>query len=216
MKKPADKSKHTPAPKHTLEEVLRSLQDLVRNELAEDDSEQARAATPPNKKPQAEKPVVPATSAQIDTAKTADPPGSVQAEFPLLASGATPAVIRAEQTAPADGGMPDLKKGPLPSAKPAAKKNPPEQTTIKWDDDIPTLKDDIPVLQDVVLPPAKPVKAAAKLKSAAGRRAHAIAVQVAVKLNAELQEAGHAPLAPAMIETLEHLLREALESAGDK
>ena len=46
MAGPADKSKHAPSVKHTLDEVLRSLQDLVRNELHDASANPAAPAPP--------------------------------------------------------------------------------------------------------------------------------------------------------------------------
>ena len=59
---PADKPKHTPSSRHTLEEVLQSLQDLLRNELQEG----ARQHAPPAAEPPAHDGKLPASPTPTD------------------------------------------------------------------------------------------------------------------------------------------------------
>jgi hypothetical protein len=208
MKKPADKPKHAPAAKHTLEEVLRSLQDLVRNELAEENAKQAQAEVKPaGRKARAEKPRPEPADAQADGAL----PGGIQVELPLPPDKAPSPSLAMEKIEPEGGAARHLKATSLPPSKPAAKKpNPLEQAAIKWDNEIPVLKDAVPVLQNVVAPRAK--TASRPISVSPTERARAIAARAAAELNIELRKAGRPALDPAMIEKLEYLLREALES----
>jgi hypothetical protein len=210
MKKPADKPKHAPAAKHTLEEVLRSLQDLVRNELAENDPEQARnTAKPAGRKARAEKPAVQPEPAKANAEKATTPPlGGIQVELSLPSTGP----VAAEKVEPKENAVRQFKANSLPSSKPAAKKPKTlEQTAISWDDEIPVLKDAVPVLQNRVMPPAK--TASLPISVSPSERARAIAARAAAELNIELRKAGRPALEPAMIEKLEYLLRQAFESS---
>lgn len=85
-----DKPKHQPSPKHTLEEVLRSLQDLVRNELAEDQPPEAKdrpakksaPVKSPEKSPE-KPPEKLKRSAPPAPPKAAEPSAGIQEELPL-------------------------------------------------------------------------------------------------------------------------------------
>lgn len=144
-----------PSPKHTLEDILRSLQDLLHNELAE---------TPvPAKNPPLEKP---------ETASTSHHP--IPAHVRLKQVDAPPL----EETAPA-----------LASTL--------EQMSIEWED--------LPVLTEVVA-------AAGAEEEQEAARAQRLAVLVIDRLNAELRSLGQTPLAPAIIERLARILREALRA----
>ena len=187
----ANKPKANPNAKHTLDDVLKALQDLVRNELAEGGK-------------------TPAADANAE-AESVDAAASLDAETdPSLTLEEAVAQLLDEPTddlgvdAPPEAASTDV--APPPPAAPATAKTKtvPEQTSINWDD--------IPVLNDVVVPPI--VDAAAPLPPPA--RARELAVRVIAKLNIELRKAGNTPLDPTMIDRLEHLLREALEIAAAK
>jgi hypothetical protein len=207
MKKSADKPKHAPAAKHTLEEVLRSLQDLVRNELAEDNAKQARAAVKPaGRKTRAEKPAIQPESAN------AKADGGIQVELPLPPDKASSLPISGKKVEPEASTVLQPKATSLPPSKPAAKKTKPlAQVAIKWDDEIPVLKNAVPVLQNRVMPPAK--TASRPIAVSPSERARAIAARAVAELNIELRKAGRPALERAMIEKLEYLLREAFESS---
>jgi len=211
MKKSADKPKHAPAAKHTLEEVLRSLQDLVRNELAADNAKQARAAVKPaGRKTRAEKPAARPEPANAEAQRPL--PGGIQVELPLPPDKAPSPPLAMEKVEPEGSAARQLKATSLSPSKPATKKPKPlEQAAIKWDDEIPVLKDAVPVLQNRVAPPAK--TASRPISVSPSERARAIAARAAAELNIELRKAGRPALEPAMIEKLEYLLREAFESS---
>lgn len=156
-----------PSPKHTLDEVLRSLQDLVQNELAE-----AHKQTAPT-----------AWETPAETRSAAPPSADANEAGPLSEW--------ADEAAPASEGAPTDER-----AADAAPR-PPEQTSINWDD--------IPVLNEVVMSPA--ASAPSLPPDAAARD---IALKAVARLNIELRKAGNAPLPPAIIDRLEHILREAL------
>lgn len=88
-----DKPKHQPSPKHTLEEVLRSLQDLVRNELAEEPPAAPEVKEKPakEKKPLAQKPAESLKEKPKEKPKKPPPTpatpgptaGGIQEELPL-------------------------------------------------------------------------------------------------------------------------------------
>lgn len=170
-----------PSPKHTLDEVLRSLQDLVQNELAETRKQATPTAweTPPDTEA--------ATHAQTSApASAADESPAADALAPWAAAEA-PApneVATHEETL----------------AEPNTAARAPEQRSINWDD--------IPVLNEVVMSPAAVATPALPPSSAARE----LALKAVARLNIELRKAGNAPLPPAIIDRLEHILREALEA----
>ena len=170
-----------PSPKHTLDEVLRSLQDLVQNELAETRKQATPTAweTPPETEA--------ATNAETSApASAADesPPADDLARWAATDAPAPKEVATHEETL--------AESNTAPRA--------PEQRSINWDD--------IPVLNEVVMSPAA-VAAPALPPSAAARD---LALKAVARLNIELRKAGNAPLPPAIIDRLEHILREALEA----
>jgi len=214
MKKSTDKPKHTPAAKHTLEEVLRSLQDLVRNELAENNPEQAHAGVKPaGRKAKVEKPAVQPEPANAKA--EGSPPGGIQVELPFSPGSVPTPAVAAEKVEPQGSAVRQPPATSLPPSKSATKKPKPlEQAAINWDAEIPVLNDAIPVLQNVVMPPANTAKAASRpISVSPSERARAIAARAVAELNIELRKAGRPALERVMIEKLEYLLREALESS---
>ena len=179
----ADKSKsRRPSPKHTLDEVLRSLQDLVQNELAETRKQAAPTAweTPPD----------------TEAATNADPSAPASAADGSPAAADTPAPWDATDSPTPN----EVATHEEPAAESHTAPRAPEQTSINWDD--------IPVLNEVVMSPAA-VAAPALPPSSAARE---LALKAVARLNIELRKAGNAPLPPAIIDRLEHILREALEA----
>jgi hypothetical protein len=186
-----------PSAKHALDEVLKSLQDLVRNELAEERASPTREQAG-GKTRQAPAVVAPAASIR----RAVDLPADV---IPVLTNPIARAVPSAKTTAhqtarapvaaavarpvSADGMQTEL---PLPLADDPAANS--------------ALVEDIPVLQHVVVPPVSVARERAP--AAIARR---VANEVATRLAAELGRAGTSRLEPAIIRRLEDLLREALE-----
>lgn len=215
-----DKPKHNPSAKHTLDEVLKSLQDLVRNELADDTD----AGTKPRRKPKREPTSPRAAPTPADSA-----PGHAANDdaelYDLHADGVAsdneivtdaagvgdtgvnvdtavlpdayqdPAPAALQTTFPLPNGAPITTRQPKPKKKKPA---PPEQTSLLWED--------VPVLNEVVVLPAD--------AAPPPERAREIAVRVIAKLNIELRKAGNATLDPVIIDRLEQLLREALLAAA--
>ena len=164
-----------PSPKHTLDEVLRSLQDLVQNELAETRKH----------------PVPTAWETPAEAPSAAQPPSEPP---PTEANEAEPLSEWADEATPASEAAPTDARSAESLAAPRA----PEQTSINWDD--------IPVLNEVVMSPA-PAHAPSLPPDTAARD---IALKAVARLNIELRKAGNAPLPPAIIDRLEHILREIL------
>jgi len=163
-----------PSPKHTLDEVLRSLQDLVQNELAET----RKQAGPTAWETPAEAPSAPLTPADAsDAASAVEGAEDSHADDPRSA----------DYPPTADDG----------AAEPASAPRAPEQTKINWDD--------IPVLNEVVMSPAAPAPSLPP-----DTAARDIALKAVARLNIELRKAGNPPLPPAIIDRLEHILRETL------
>lgn len=212
-----DKRKPIPSPKHTLDDVLKTLQDLVRNELADEHVGRGR---PPRVTPRVQDEfdgdaptTSPAATPSTDTA-AARTTVAAQADTDIEFSSAPLPAPAADET----GGRIDAADAPDVSAEPThvgedvstaaavdlagategrtdTAQLGPEQTHINWDD--------IPVLNEVVdLPPQV---------APAAPNARTVAVRVVARLNIELRAAGTAPLDPAIIDRLEHLLREALD-----
>lgn len=189
MSDPKDKPKHQPSPKHTLEEVLRSLQDLVRNELA-DEVPAGQGKTVKDKKPVSEK--SPGTSAEKPPEKPAEKPAEKPKEKPKKPAAAaakpdTAGGIQEELPLPAEGPAAPAESSPAGAAPPPA--------GLNWDD--------IPVLQDVVVAP--PLRGAMP-----PQRLQALTERVVAQFNEALRQAGQPRLDPVMIPRLAELLREAL------
>lgn len=197
-----DKPKHNPSAKHTLDEVLKSLQDLVRNELADDtevgakprrktkrDSASAEGSdnggTELYENGVADEQTV---AAEPDADSASAPPGD-----DAVAEDLAPAALQTKFPLPNDA--PITARQPKPKKKKPAV---PEQTSLLWED--------VPVLNEVVVLPAD--------AAPAPERAREIAVRVVAKLNIELRKAGNATLDPVIIDRLEQLLREALIAAA--
>lgn len=247
-----DKRKPIPSPKHTLDDVLKTLQDLVRNELADEhvgrgrppraaprargDFDDDARTTPPAASPSPELSIDTAAArttvaAQADTdvafssmpaadesAKRAEADAAalgadvgdvemhddgedgtdLRAELSTLFADDTTAV----SAAPSDASERiDTTRGAEIAAAhdDSSAHADPEQTSINWDD--------IPVLNEVVDLPTQ--------AAAAAPNARTVAVRVVARLNIELRKAGTAPLDPAIIDRLEHLLREALDPSAE-
>jgi len=221
-----EKLKHKPNEKHTLDEVLKSLQDLIHNDLLHGAAK--HAATP-------EAGTAPVTS----EGKTPTHPRSsgsnagvplesvVESLEELVAkdladddrtSNDTPEQIAPEPESPTPS--PDRKPDSAqqafgfddwnaPPAEPATSEAPMESTdTASLELDIPILTepvsaerftdDDIPVLEDVAT-------------AGATSTAHEIAERVVARLNAERQARGEPALDAGVLEALRALLREELE-----
>lgn len=210
-----DKPKHNPSAKHTLDEVLKSLQDLVRNELADDTDidtkpqrktkrEPAPRTTPAPADPVAsradhdtEPSDLSADSIAAETDAAAPPPERAPAAAATATEDPAPHL---QQTAfPLPNDAPITARQPKPKKKKAA---PPEQTSLLWED--------VPVLNEIVVLPTDAVATAVPPPE----RAREIAVRVIAKLNIERRKAGNATLDPVIIDRLEQLLREALIAAA--
>ncbi len=198
MSDPGNKTRQ-PSAKHALDEVLKSLQDLVRNELAEErallPNERAGKAAQAERSPSP----VPATFPRAVDDPSADAipvlTDPIGHAIPRTKTGTRPAARAPVAAAvarpiPAGGLQTEL---PLPLAdEPAAD---------------PAAIEDIPVLQHVAVPPPMPVTRERNAATIARR----VANEVATRLAAELGAAGTSRLEPAIIRRLEDLLREALE-----
>lgn len=201
----ADKTRHKPSTKHTLGEVLKTLQDLVRNELAdpahtvqERGPGRGAAARGPSAGAPPERGVVERNASRDTTTQAPVPSENVAPAAPSVAeSGPDPEPpILTEVIIAGPGIAPDDVAGT--SDTPAWRT--PEQTSINWDD--------IPVLQDVIELPGT-------TQGLTPERARAIASQAVAKVNAELRKAGQPPLDPDIIERLENALRTLLGPATD-
>lgn len=230
----ADKAKHQPSPKHTLDEVLKTLQDLVHNELAEEGAGAAKR-TRRRTKSDRDSDAADSPETNADDTETHNPaesePQATSTDFETQAqSRATDAAALAslesllqefspESLSPTPQTEPDTEAEstpepeavePPPSKRGGKKKKtaPPEQTTIHWDD--------VPVLNEVV---ALPRGASVGIDDAPlppPEKAREIAVRVIAKLNIELRKAGNAPLDPVIIDRLEQVLREMLVAVQPK
>ncbi len=178
-----------PSAKHALDEVLKSLQDLVRNELAQERaplaSEQAGRKT--------SVPARPTTPAPAAPPRTSESPADA---IPVLTdpighaiSGTKTSTRQAARAPVAAAVAKPIATGGLQAELPFA------------------AAEDIPVLQHIVVPPPVPV-ARERTPATTARR---IANEVATRLAAELGRTGTSRLEPAIIRKLEDLLREALE-----
>lgn len=192
-----------PSAKHALDEVLKSLQDLVRNELAEERAPSARGQTGEKSKT-VQAPITPAVAtpralelpADDAIPVLTDPVGHALpgAKIATRQAARAPVAAAVAKPAPAGGLQTEL---PLPLAdepRPDA-----------------ALTEDIPVLQHVVVPPPMPPPISSTRQRTPAAVARQIASEVATRLAAELGPAGTSRLEPAIIRRLEDLLREALE-----
>ena len=199
----ADKAKHQPSEKHTLDEVLKTLQDLVRNELADE------AVAPSSKSSRrAKKDTQPLRDERADEAAPASEGTAITDNFEPVPAELSPNDFEL-QPQPATN---DAPSEPVDAAQesPGRKKKkspPPEQTSINWDD--------VPILNDVVTLPLV-TDAVDNAALAAPEKAREIAVKAVAKLNIELRKAGNPTLDPVIIDRLEQLLRDALIAAQAK
>ncbi len=236
MTRARNKRKHKPSAKHALDDVLHSLQDLVHNELADDNTVQTHgppaARGDPRQVVQSLKalinddgagvadieeitltPVAPET-AQDDASRPQD------AGEPAPAASHPMAEVTSEQLmipgtedmgsaapTPAAGGEQRREEAPKRDAGPKKRhRRKVRQVEMDWDD--------IPILNDVAAPPpaGAPGMPATPLPSA--DRAHDIAVRTIAKLNIELRKRGERGLDPITINRLQQLLQEELEQQG--
>lgn len=235
--KPQGRGFHKPSQKHTLEEVLKSLQDLIHNDLLRDAARGAGSS--------------PATAghdtmAPAETAPLADMPfGSVVKSLEELvaknlavadddlASKEAPERITPEPESPATSPAkkPDSTQQAFgfddwdaPPAEPAASETPMESTdTADFDTDTPSadaeaapsLELEIPTLTESVAPDNFTADDIPVLEdiAAAGKMstAHEIAERVVARLNAERQARGEPALDAGVLDALRALLREELE-----
>ena len=238
--KPPDKGappEHKPSQKVALAEVMRSLQDLVSNELAVETTPQpSEAAAPKKRRRSDQKPAAARTDDAPAIVDTAEEIESITLEsLPESATEipAAPEALAPEApTVPAGGLQQDLPY--LDSLTPAPPEilpeSPPQPATTELPGTIPeplpetTLSlseenwDDIPVLEETVdlteyieadvAEPGKATSPATTLPpSGAGRR---LAIQVAARLNVELRKSGQPGLNSAIITKLAKMLEEAL------
>lgn len=198
----ADKNRQKPSTKHTLEEVLRALQDVVRNELAEShpiDNQNENSASSAGEsapKPSALRRAKEAELQKTLIGQTGNEPASPMAKTQY------PRKQQTEKAAPEEAELPVLTQVAVTSptrqlrrkanASPDQTRRAPEQTSINWDD--------IPVLNDAVDSSTGPLFAMVR----------DIACKAVARLNISLRKAGQAPLDPVMIDRLETALRDTL------
>lgn len=187
-----DSKSRQPSAKHTLDEVLKSLQDLVRNELAEERA--PPASEPAARKTTQRRPMAPVPAA---SPRVAEAPADA---IPVLTDPIGHAIPGAKTRQAARAPVAAAVARPVPA------------TGLQTELSLPLADDgdqpqDIPVLQHVVVPPPVPV-GRERTPATIARR---IAADVAMRLAAELGRAGTSRLEPAIIRRLEDLLREALE-----
>jgi len=201
------KTRHKPSTKHTLDEVLRTLQDLVRNELSEvppatsappaqlaEDSLADAGELPPLEAFES------LLEAELSPETTPVPESVIDIEVheELERLEPEPFLNEAIGTMSTDEPEPPVLTDvvvPAPSDTSAERTwRAPEQTSINWDD--------IPVLNDVVEPDG--------MVQITHEQVRTVAIQSVARLNIELRKAGQVPLEAAMIDRLEAALREAL------
>ena len=240
--KPPDKGappEHKPSRKVALAEVMRSLQDLVTNELA------AETATPKKRRRADQKP----STARADDApavvNSAEEIESITLESPPESAAETPAtpepLAPAKPSVPAGGPsttvnvasfttglqqelpyLDSLTPAPPESPpEPAAPRNIPEPvvneasftTTLTLSeenwDDIPVLEEAVDLTDEIDADAAVPGASPAIVLPPAGA-ARRLAIQVAARLNVELRKSGQAGLNSAIITQLAKMLEEAL------
>ena len=236
MTRARDKRKHKPSAKHALDDVLHSLQDLVHNELADDDTAKthgpAAARGDPRHVVQSLKalinnggagavdieeitltPVAPEAAQDDASHPQDDGEPDPAASHPMAEVTGEQLMIPGTEDmgsvapTPAAGGEQRREEAPKGNAGPEKRhRRKVRQVEMDWDD--------IPILNDVAAPPpaGAPGIPATPLPSA--DRAHDIAVRTIAKLNIELRKRGERGLDPITINRLQRLLQEELEQQG--
>lgn len=234
--KPPDKGappEHKPSRKVALAEVMRSLQDLVSNELAVEGALPSGDAAAPKKRRRSDQkpssvrtdddaPALAAGAQEIESITLEGLPESVAetpaapeplapAEPPVPAGGLQQELPYLESLPPAPESAPQPAAPDLPDNIPA----PDPETTLtlseeNWDD-IPVLEEAVDLTEEIgseaAMPDAATPSAAPRPSAGAARR---MAIQVAARLNVELRKSGQAGLNSTIITQLAKMLEEAL------
>jgi hypothetical protein len=237
-KKPTQAPKHKPSTKHTLHEVLNSLQDVLNNELAdESDAPTARSNQSPNVlHSRSRDEVLSSLKALIGAAAAGEPLPSPDSQSPAAAAGLSE--IGEDLKAPGGAEVPDS-TDPEPVIDPEDAVAPAEEFHLEMEDPVSTpdvretdpaparetaptrgkrkrIKprqieigwDDIPVLNDVVAP------APEELDVEITPEIRDIAIKVAAALNIELKRAGKETLDVKMVMQLQSSLQRELAARG--
>lgn len=236
--RPPDKgapAAHKPSHKVALNDVLRSLQDLVQNELTVEtakpdagteakpapspehdtppETDTAQTATPPR----LDTTIRAVPSPSQDTAPAPIPPGGLQQELPYFDSPAEPAAAREDLPALSMKDLHDTAHSE--NALPAIGQGPENPVTAGLPETFPTAAEDgepmdIPVLEDAV--ELADALGAPEMHTSlpAAAEARRIVIQVAARLNVDLRKEGKPGLSSDAIARLVRLLTEALAKAG--
>ncbi|MDH5631916.1 MAG: hypothetical protein OEZ10_02880 [Gammaproteobacteria bacterium] len=228
---------HKPSRKRTLEDVTRTLQDLVNNELS-DASLRMRSLQERVKKARSDPDAAvetPASSAAQSPARLSPAPGKKPAANaskdnpnpgPVEVEGMDPeewirilgnAVADETLGGPATG---NTRQTPVPAADTApltatGQSMLPAETDSDYraGDQMDMWDDDIPVLRDVAAPPpmGEPEPATADEHTLSPKeRGRKLAIRVIAKLNIELREKGKPELPPLIINRLQRILEQEL------
>lgn len=233
--KPPDKGappEHKPSRKVALDEVMRSLQDLVSNELATEPV--ASGAVSPKKRRRTDqaRPTAPAAVPPPDVGATEQVESITLETLPGVAPeipAAPEPVISAAAPLPVGGLQQELPHLDLPVAVPvnqpeAAAPTPPDsipaavaETTLglseeNWDD-IPVLEETVDLSEEIDTEAAGHDMASSPTALPPAAAARRLAIQVAARLNVELRKSGKDGLNSAVITQLAKMLEEALAKA---
>ena len=226
--KPPDKGappEHKPSRKVALAEVMRSLQDLVSNELAVDEAapkKRRRADQKLSAGNADDTPAVVNSAEEIESITLESPPESAAETTPEPLAPAKPSVPTGglQQELPYLDSLtlapPESPPAPAEPAAPALLSNIPEpvpETTLtlseeNWDD-IPVLEEAVDLTDDIEAGAAVSGTAPATMLPSAGA-ARRLAIQVAARLNVELRKSGQTGLNSSIITQLAKMLEEAL------
>lgn len=229
-----DKRKPVPSPKHTLDDVLKTLQDLVRNELADENAGRGRPARAAptahtddtddrgamDDYPDAAAPIEAAPAMVAANADTLAETDGAFASDPSLADadarshtdtteaatdiGAELSALFADETDAAG----EIEDSAIDGANTIDVIDPTDTPAAHDGPEQTSINwDDIPVLNEIVALPTQVELAQPNPRT--------VAVRVIAKLNIELRKAGNTPLDPVIIDRLEHLLREALTASAN-
>lgn len=236
-----DKRKPIPSPKHTLDDVLKTLQDLVRNELADEHSTRAR---PLRSQPRARADddgaaANDANAALADSAARSTRAAQVDTDIAFAADGAaadrddgvdtanaTSHPQQGDAATHADAGAENAFGAELATLfADDARQATPDTDTIGAEDDASDIAAAVPGDTHAPASPAfGPEQTSINWDDIpvlnevvdlpmqpAPPNARTVAVRVVARLNIELRKAGTPPLDPAIIDRLEQLLHEALD-----
>ena len=234
--KPPDKgapSEHKPSRKVALAEVMRSLQDLVSNELAVDEVTPKKRRRADQKQPAARADDAPAVANSAEEIESITLEGLPEIA-PETPAPPTPEPLASTKPSVPTSGLqqelpyldsltlapPESPPEPAEPAAPTLPSNIPElvpETTLtlseeNWDD-IPVLEEAVDLTDDIEADAAvSGAPPAAALPSAGAARR--LAIQVAARLNVELRKSGQAGLNSAIITQLAKMLEEALAKSA--